>query len=220
MSGLPRFSVLDPSVRLTDDLIMRHIPSGSRVIDLGCGDGRLMSRLSSELKCDVLGVDVEHQNIVSVVSRGLPAISLDLNEGLREIPDSTFDYAVLSQTLQQVERPRPLLLEMMRVAKRGLVVIPNFGHWRVRYEVLVHGRTPITEALPYEWHESPNLHFMSMYDFRALMNSIGMRIVEEIPINGGRAHEKMWAANLRADSAFYLLERNTDDSSSPQRPSR
>lgn len=207
MSASSRLTLPDPSVRLTDELIMSHITPGSRVVDLGCGDGRLMSRLSTELKCDVLGVDVEHDNIVSVIGRGLPGISLDLNEGLREIPDDTFDFAVLSQTLQQVERPRPLLTEMLRVARRGLVVIPNFGHWRVRYEVLVHGRTPITDTLPYEWHESPNLHFMSMWDFRALMTTIGLRIVEEIPIAGGRADAGMWAANLRADSAFYLLER-------------
>jgi methionine biosynthesis protein MetW len=99
-------------------------------------------------------------------------------------------------------------MEMLRVANRGLVVVPNFGHWRVRLEVLRKGRTPITQALPYEWHESPNLHFMSMFDFRELMESIGLQIVKERPIIRGRSVDKAWAANLRADSAFYLLERS------------
>lgn len=203
-----RYQIPDLSVHLTDELIMQHISPGSRVIDLGCGDGRLMLRLQTEMNCVVQGVDVEHANIFAVIARGLPAIEADLNQGLIDIPDDSFDYAVLSQTLQQVQKPKLLLLEMLRVSRRALVVVPNFGHWRVRYEVLRRGRTPITKTLPYEWHETPNLHFMSMRDFRELMDSIGLRIVKETPIIKGRACEQLIAANLRADSAFYLLERD------------
>lgn len=208
--GKARYHLPDPSVQLVDDLIMRHINRSSRVIDLGCGDGRLMQRLHDEMGCHVVGVDVEQDNITTVIHRGLPVVAADLNRGLADIPSDTFDFAVLSQTLQQVQHPRLLLTEMLRVANRGLVVVPNFGHWRVRYEVLRRGRTPITQALPYEWHESPNLHFMSMHDFRDLMESIGLRIVKERPIIRGRSVDQAWAANLRADSAFYLLERNPD----------
>lgn len=203
-----RYQIPDPSVQLTDELIMQHIDPRSRVIDLGCGDGRLMQRLQQELHCLVQGVDVEHENIFAVISRGLPAIEADLNEGLAYVPDGAFDFAVLSQTLQQVRDPKRLLTEMLRVARRALVVVPNFGHWRVRYEVLRRGRTPITTTLPYEWHETPNVHFMSMRDFRELMDSIGLRIVKESPIIRGWAYDQLLAANLRADSAFYLLERD------------
>ena len=203
-----RYYLQDPSVQLVDDLIMQHIDRGSRVIDLGCGDGRLMQRLHDEISCHVVGIDVEQQNVTAVLHRGLPVVAADLNEGLAEIPSDTFDFAVLSQTLQQVRNPRQLLMEMLRVAHRGLVVVPNFGHWRVRWEVLFRGRTPITHSLPYEWHESPNVHYLSMYDFRDLMKSMGLRIVKEQPIIRGRAVDQAWAANLRADSAFYLLERN------------
>lgn len=217
MASPVRYQIPDPSVKLTDELIMQHIHRGSRVIDLGCGDGRLMQRLHQELGCDVMGVEVEHSNIVSVIQRGLPAIEADLNGGLVDIPDGSFDYAVLSQTLQQVRNPKRLLVEMLRVARRALVVVPNFGHWRVRLEVLRRGRTPITETLPYEWYETPNLHFMSMRDFRDLMDSIGLRIVKESPIMRGRAVDTLLAANLRADSAFYLLER---DSSRPAEPAK
>lgn len=205
---MARYQLPDPSVQLVDELIMRHIDRESRVIDLGCGDGRLMHRLHEEMGCSVVGIDFEQKNVNSVIQRGLPVVAADLNKGLADIPSDTFDFAVLSQTLQQVQNPGQLLTEMLRVANRGLVVVPNFGHWRVRLEVLRKGRTPITQALPYEWHESPNLHFMSMFDFRELMQDIGLQIVKERPIIRGRSVDKAWAANLRADSAFYLVERS------------
>ena len=190
---------------------MQHIDESSRVIDLGCGDGRLLERLQREMNCSVQGVDVQRSNLVSVIQRGLPVVSANLDEGLTDIPSGSFDFAVLSQTLQQVKEPRRLLTEMLRVANRALVVVPNFGYWRVRMEVLWRGRTPVTRHLPYEWHDSPNLHFMSMHDFRDLMQSIGLTIVKESPIVHGRAVDRAWAANLRADSAFYLLEKQSQD---------
>lgn len=208
MPNSNRYQMPDPSIQLTDELIMHHIDRKSRVIDLGCGDGRLMQRLHDEMGCEVMGVEVEQSNIISIIQRGLPAIAADLNEGLVDIPNDSFDFAVLSQTLQQVRNPKLLLLEMLRVARRALVVVPNFGHWRVRMEVLRRGRTPITQALPYEWYETPNVHFMSMRDFRDLMDGIGLRIVKESPIIKGRSVDQLWGANLRADSAFYLLERD------------
>ena len=208
MPNSNRYQMPDPSIQLTDELIMHHIDRNSRVIDLGCGDGRLMQRLHDEMGCEVMGVEVEQSNIVAIIQRGLPAIAADLNEGLVDIPNDSFDFAVLSQTLQQVRNPKRLLLEMLRVARRALVVVPNFGHWRVRMEVLRRGRTPITQALPYEWYETPNVHFMSMRDFRDLMDGIGLRIVKESPIIKGRSVDQLWGSNLRADSAFYLLERD------------
>lgn len=206
MSVSNRYQLPDLSVRLTDELIMQHIEKSSRVIDLGCGDGRLLERLRREMNCSVQGVDVERANLVSVIERGLPVMAADLDKGLTDIPSGSFDYAVLSQTLQQVKEPRQLLTEILRVARRALVVVPNFGYWRVRLEVLWRGRTPVTSNLPYEWHDSPNLHFMSMYDFRDLMHSMELTIVKESPIIHGHAVDSAWAPNLRADSAFYLLE--------------
>ena len=122
-----RYQLPDPSVQLVDDLIIRHIDKGSRVVDLGCGDGRLMRRLQDEMDCNVVGIDVELGNVEAVVRRGLPVVAADLNKGLVDIPSDTFDFAVLSQTLQQVQRPKQVLKEMLRVAHRGLVVVPNLG---------------------------------------------------------------------------------------------
>jgi len=194
---------------MTDEIIMQQISRGSRVIDLGCGDGRLLMRLRDEYDCVGQGIELDHEQMLSAIARGIPIINADLDEGLSDIPDDAFDCAVLSQTLQQVRHPKELLLEMMRIASRALVIVPNFGYWRVRLQVLRFGRTPITESLPYAWYNTPNLHFMSMTDFRALAADLNIQIRQERPIINGRAVDRAWAANLRADSALYVLERRS-----------
>ena len=201
-----RYSMPKPTSVLVDELLTSLIDSDSRVIDLGCGDGRLLERLRSELGCTVLGVELGIPQLTSVVGRGLPVIHGDLDDGLPDIPDDSFDFAVLSETLQQVRRPTTVLKEMLRVARRALVVVPNFGHWRVRLNVVQYGRAPVTDALPYEWYDTPNLLVCSMRDIRDLVSQLEIEIVSEIPIIKGRSAEGAWWANLRADSALYVLQ--------------
>lgn len=196
----------DPTAALIDRLIMQQIPRGARVLDLGCGDGRLLCRLRDELENSIQGIELDHLQVVEAISKGVPILQADLDEGLEDIPDHSFDFAVLSQTLQQVLQPRELLQQMLRVAQRAIVVVPNFAHWRVRIQMLCYGRAPITSSLPYDWYNTPNIHLMSMLDFRDLVDRVHMRIVEEIPIIRGQAAPRAWAANLRADSALYVLE--------------
>ncbi len=202
-----RYCMPDPTIAVTDELIRAQIESKSRVIDLGCGDGRLLEQLRLRHGCSVLGVELDLLQIQGTVRRGVPVIQADLDQGLRDIPDNSFDCAVLSQTLQQVRHPKAVLDEMLRVANRALVVVPNFGNWRVRLQVILQGRAPVTAALPYEWYNTPNLHFMSMHDFRDLVAQLGVKILKELPIIKHRAVDRAWAANLRADSALYVLER-------------
>jgi methionine biosynthesis protein MetW len=202
-----RYQMPDPTVAVTDELIKGQIEPGSRVIDLGCGDGRLLKRLNDEHKCSVQGIEVSQSRILSTIARGVPVVQGDLDDGLPDVPDGSFDFAVLSMTLQQVRRPQYVLTEMLRVAHKALVVLPNFGHWRVRMQVVRYGRTPVTDSLPYEWYNTPNLHFMSLYDFRDLAARLNFRIIRELPIINGRAVDRAWAANLRAHSALYVLER-------------
>jgi methionine biosynthesis protein MetW len=207
-----RYFMPDPTIALTDKEIMKHVPVGSRVLDLGCGDGRLLEILRDVHQCRAQGVELDPREITACIDRGVPVIQGDLDRGLPEFPDDSFDYAVLSQTLQQLKFPKRVLEEILRVARRALVVVPNFGYWKGRLQ-FIRGRAPVTQALPYEWYNTPNLHFMSMYDFRDLVQRLGIRIIKELPIIRGRAVDRAWAANLRAESALYVLER-------PERPRR
>ena len=201
----------DTTTALTDRLIMDQIGRGNRVLDLGCGDGRLLCRLRDEADCSVQGIELDHRGVVEAISKGMPVIQSDLDKGLEEIPENSFDFAVLSQTLQQVRHPQNLLQQMLRVAKRVVVLVPNYGHWRIRLQILLHGRAPVTGSLPYDWFNTPNLHFMSMLDFRDLCQRMRIRIAREIPIIHGQAANGAWGANVRADSALYVLEREADD---------
>lgn len=199
----------DPRQDLTDELIVSRIPFGSRVLDLGCGDGRLLELLHKTHGASVQGIDVDVDSISAALGRGVPVIQADLDRGLTSFPDQSFDFAILSQTLQQVLQPRVILQEMLRVARQALVVVPNFGYWRNRLQILLNGRAPVTAALPYEWYDTPNLHFMTLNDFRDLVEIVGARIVEEQPMVAGRALRNLWLANLRADTGLYRLERKS-----------
>ncbi len=203
-----RYCLPDSTDALTDEIIREHIDSGSRVIDLGCGDGRLLAMLRDEHACRVQGVELDRTGVIATITRGVPVIQADLDAGLPEFPEDSFDFAVLSSTLQEVRRPQDVLREMLRIARRALVIVPNFGHWRVRLQVVMHGRAPVTSTLPYEWYNTPNLHFLSMHDFRDMLETMNVRVIQELPIIGGRAVNRAWAANLRAASALYVLERS------------
>ncbi len=202
-----RYCMKDPSAAIVDEIIKREIQPGSRVIDLGCGDGRLLSLLREELRCQVQGVELDEDEFLSALSKGLPVIRGDLDEGLQYLPDDSFDFAVLSQTLQQLRYPVELLEHILRVARRVLVVVPNFAFWRIRLQVLLWGRAPVTEELPYAWHNTPNLHLMSMEDFRDLEKLGQFKIVKELPIINERSVDKALWANLRAKTVLYILER-------------
>lgn len=201
-----RYCLPDLESALMDRLIMAHIERGSRVLDLGCGDGRLLCRLRNEHGVSIQGIERDLPQVVEAISKGVPVIQADLDEGLAEIGDQAFDYVVLSQTLQQVLHPKDLLQRMLRVARRAVVVVPNFGHWRVRLQLLLTGRAPVTHSLPYDWYNTPNLHLLSMLDFRDLLQNLRVRVIDEVPIIRGTAVPNARLANLRADNALYVIE--------------
>lgn len=202
----PRLLTADPQAVLTDAVILNQITSGSRVLDLGCGDGRLLASLRDNRNADIQGIELDLEAIKQCLGRGVPVIQENLDHGLKSFADDSFDFAVLSQTLQQVRQPRRLLQEMLRVAHKALILVPNFGHWKVRLQIFTQGRAPVTSSLPYEWFDTPNIHFMSMIDVKDLVRNIDAKIVREVPIVAGRAVEKAWWPNLRAESALYVLE--------------
>jgi methionine biosynthesis protein MetW len=202
-----RIHLPDPRSTILNGVILEQIEPGARVVDLGCGDAALLERLRDELRCDVLGVERDEDALLHAIERGVPILRADLNRGLADLPAQAFDYAVLSQTLQQINRPLELLHDIFRVARRALVVVPNFAHWRIRLQVALQGRAPVTDFLPYEWYESPNVHFLSLLDFRELAARGNFRIIKEMPIIGSRAVDRALFANLRAQNALYVLER-------------
>ena len=181
------------------------IPAGSRVLDLGCGNGDLL-RLLMEKGCTGTGVDLDPRNVIECLRGGVNVIELDLDTELGEFGDDSYDFVVLSRTLQTVHRPRGVLAEMGRIAVHSIVSMPNFAHWRNRLRLLG-GRMPMSKDLPFDWYDTPNLHHSSIPDLEPLFSSIDMVIDRRIPLDAdghplrtGRA-----GANLLASSAMYML---------------
>lgn len=190
-------------------LITELVPKGSRVLDLGCGDGSLLVHLRDEKACTVRGVDLSPEDISSALGRGLSVVRTDLDEGLPGYRDGSFDYVVLSQTLQVVRRPAFVLREMLRVGERGIVTFPNFGHWRVRGYLALRGRMPVSRSIPFSWYDTPNIHHTTITDFRDFIATNGGEIEREIPlVTGEWAGEvrpvRLWP-NLLADTAVAVV---------------
>lgn len=164
------------------ELIFGLIPENSRILDLGCGEGTLLKLLRKEKNVDGCGVEISQSKILECVASGVPVVHGDLNSGLREFSDSSFDYVVLSQTLQAVQRPDKLLQSMVRIGKNVLVSFINFGHFKIRYQLLFQGRMPVNETLPTPWYKTQNIHLGTIFDFRQLCLEKQIQIIKEYPI--------------------------------------
>jgi len=197
-------------LRADQRFIADLIPEGARVLDLGCGDGALLARLRDERGAIVRGVEIDLDDIARCIERDVPVYQSDLDEGLADIPDDRFDVVILSQTLQVVKRPRLVLTEMLRVAKRSVVSFPNFGHWRVRAHLALRGRMPVSDAIPYSWYDTPNIHHTTIADFRDFSRDCGAVIEREIAFVGlddGQPRVVRSLPNLLADEAVFVLSR-------------
>ena len=191
-------------------MITERITPGARVLDLGCGDGSLLCELMACRNIAGLGMDIDLENIINVIRRGLDVFQCDLDAGLSAIPDKSYDYAILSQTLQVVRKPRQLLNEMLRVARMGIVSFPNFGNWRHRLHLGMTGRAPVFESVPFEWYDTPNIHLASLRDFRALCELDHIRIEEEICVPrdlADRLFVRMGWRNIGADRVLIGISR-------------
>ena len=188
-------------------LVASLIPSESHVLDLGCGDGALLTHVRDELGCTVSGIELSRDGIRSCIAAGVPVVQTDLGEGLEALADDAFDVVVLSQTLQVVRRPDVVLREMLRVGRRGIVSFPNFAHWKVRAHLALRGRMPVSRAIPYEWYDSPNIHHTTIRDFRELCSINGARIIEEVALitSDERARRVRAWPNLRAETAIAVI---------------
>jgi methionine biosynthesis protein MetW len=182
------------------------VPPGARVLDIGCGDGALLAHLRDTKGVDARGIDVSAANVASAVARGLSVVQGDADADLADYPDDAFDMAILSDTLQAMRSPSKVLGELVRIARRAVVSFPNFGHWRVRGSLGFGGRMPVTKSLPVSWHETPNIHFCTIDDFRALAAEKGLKIESATFLSNG-ARRGPALANLLAEQAVFVLAR-------------
>lgn len=187
-------------------IIAANVAPGSRVLDVGCGDGALMAALRDDRQCDARGLEIDPANVATAVSRGLSVIQGDADRDLADYPDASFDYAILSQTLQTTMYPHLVLDHLLRIGSQAFVSFPNFAHWRVRVSLLWGGRMPVTRLLPVAWYETPNIHHVTVDDFRAYVRERGIT-VEQAWFLSGDQRTSAAAANFRAEHAVFLLRR-------------
>ncbi len=192
-------------------LVAGLVPEGSRVLDLGCGDGALLATLIAERSCSGWGVELSDEGFHACLARGVPVVQGDVDRGLDDVDDDEVDVVVLSETIQALRRPALALREMRRVATRGIVSLPNFGHWRLRAGLALRGRMPESAELPYAWHETPNIHLCTLRDFEALARDERWRVARRIALDERHGPASGAAAgrgtNLLAAGAVYVLER-------------
>lgn len=197
-----------PPAALRPDLsiIAANVAPGSRILDVGCGDGQLMAALRDWRGCDARGLEIDSVNVADAMARGLSVMQGDADRDLADYPDASFDYVILSQTLQTAMRPHVVLDHLLRIGAQAFVSFPNFAHWRVRASLLWGGRMPVTKLLPLEWYETPNIHHLTIDDFRAYVAKRGITVVDAWFLSGGERTTAA-AANFRAEHAVFLLKR-------------
>ncbi|MBK1840049.1 methionine biosynthesis protein MetW [Azospirillum sp. YIM B02556] len=198
---------------IRDDLklIAEMVEPNSRVLDVGCGDGALLDYLSHAKNVDGRGIELSMDGVRQCVAHGLSVIQGDAEADLKDYPAEAFDYVILGQTLQAMKQPRDVLEMMCRIGRRAIVSVPNFGYWRVRLQLMLTGRMPVTEKLGYQWWETPNIHFCTLRDFVVLTEEMGItieqtRIIDRAGRVASRAHSGF--ANLLGEQGVFLLRRN------------
>jgi methionine biosynthesis protein MetW len=186
-------------------LISELVPQKARVLDLGCGDGALLALIRKERDAFVRGVELSPDNVAGAIARGLSVFQGDLDEGLADFRDGSFDVVILSHTLQVVRYPRLVLEEMLRVADRAIVSFPNFGYWRNRASLFFTGRMPVSQSLPYQWYDTPNIHLCTVADFDAFLAARNYDIIERVVL--ARDRPIGFAPNARGELAIYRFRR-------------
>lgn len=208
-SSAPRLKAADgqPLLRWQDALIEKEVRADSSVLDLGCGNGELLANLMRLKKVRGQGVELESGAVFQCVARGVPVFQADLDEGLKCFPDNRFDYVILEETLQTLRRPAELLRDMLRVGRQGMVSFPNFAYWRVRLDLGIRGRMPVTEYLPFRWYDTPNIHLFTLQDFWDWSEENRVKITQGYVLVEGAVRALQPGDNLYAEEALLILQK-------------
>jgi methionine biosynthesis protein MetW len=185
------------------------VDEGSRVLDLGCGDGALFRDLRRERGITGMGVEIDEEKIVRCVGNGVPVLQADIDRGLNDFKSGSFDYVILNRTLQTLKRPEFVIDEMLRVGRKAIVGFPNFGYIGIRLSLLLRGRMPVTENLPYHWYDSPNIHLCTVADFHDMCRRKAIAILDAFFLRGERANAVISAMpNVHATEAVFLIAKS------------
>lgn len=184
-------------------IIANNVHAGARVLDIGCGNGALMAELRAK-GCDARGIEIDATDVTAALERGLSVIQGDADTDLTNYPDASFDYAILSQTLQTTRRPDLIIDQLLRIGERAFVSFPNFAQWRIRLALMFGGRMPVTKQLPSRWYDTPNIHHVTIDDFRGFLGERGVRIEAQWFLRDDKAISSA-AANIFAEHAVFLL---------------
>lgn len=188
------------------DTILDWVTQGSRVLDLGCGDGDLLAALTEKKAVSGLGLDIDPENLIAAVDKGLCVVQQNMEDGLSNFNAKSFDVVIIAFSLQVLTRPHSVLERVVDIGNEAIVSFPNFGHWRSRLSLLLSGRMPKTKALPYSWFDTPNIHFCTVADFEQLCDQLQIDIIERKTSGSGHILAKLWP-NLFAKSASYRIKR-------------
>ncbi len=203
--------ILSHDGRLDLLLVADMVEAHSRVLDVGCGDGSLLRLLSEERGVDARGIELSQKGVNDCVAKGLSVIQGDADTDLADYPDDAFDYVILTQTLQATRHPRQVLEHMLRIGRHAIVSFPNFGHWRIRFQIAARGRMPITDNLSFPWYDTPNIHFCTIRDFVGLVDEIGARIERGVAIDKAgkplQLNLPWWVWNLFGEQGVFRLTR-------------
>lgn len=197
---------IDLNRRRDLELIADLVTPGSRVLDLGCGDGNFLKKLRDERNARVLGVEIDQESVIRCIGNGVPVIQWDLEDGLDFADEESFDLIVLNRTLQEIRRPDILLDRIVKSGKRAAVSFINFGHWNCRLQLLFRGRMPRNAQIPYQWYDTPNIHFGTIRDFRELCAKLNIKITHEMPLAARFPRLSKLLPNWFAIGAVFVIE--------------
>jgi len=196
-------------IRYDLQIVASWIHPGARVLSLGCGEGDLLYYLKRKKDVVCTGIEIDEARVARCIERGLTVLQGDINEEVRDYPNDTFDYVILSQTLQQIYEPADLIKSIMRIGKRAVVSFPSFSHWKIRMQLLLKGIAPVSRQLPYQWHNTPNIRVITIKDFKRYAGEVGFKILKEVAINTNNQNRSgkiiTLFPNLRASYGIFLI---------------